>query len=273
MALLNPSYLTRTYAKSKDLPPLFPPFPIFIDTFRYPDYIRTMKEMKPIPYRHRPRGLTILYEDRDIIVIDKSAGLLTVKATYEKEKTAHHILTTYIRKGCLKSKKELFVVHRLDRDTSGVLVFAKSFEAKENLKLQWKNVKKKYLAVVHGILPEKSGTITSYLAENEDYEVSSVKDPGKGELAKTRYKVIKEAKKFSLLEIELLTGKKNQIRVHFSEKGHPLVGDDKYGKKGEPKSRLALHSHYLTFKHPHSGKELTFEAEVPVFFKSFFDNI
>ena len=265
--------MTRTYAKSKDLPPLFPPFPIFIDTFRYPDYIRTMNKMKQIPYRHRPRGLTILYEDRDIIVIDKSAGLLTVKAAYEKEKTAHHILTTYIRKGCLKSKKELFVVHRLDRDTSGVLVFAKSFEAKENLKLQWKNVKKKYLAVVHGILTEKNGTITSYLAENDDYEVSSVKDPGKGELAKTRYKVIKEAKKFSLLEIELLTGKKNQIRVHFSEKGHPLVGDDKYGKKGEPKSRLALHSHYLTFRHPHSGKELTFEAEVPVFFKSFFDNI
>ena len=252
---------------------MFPPIPIFIDTFRYPDYIRIMKEMKQIPFRHRPKGLTILYEDRDIIVIDKSSGLLTVKATYEKEKTAHHILTAYIRKGSLKSKKELFVVHRLDRDTSGVLVFAKSFEAKENLKLQWKNVKKKYLAVVHGILTEKNGTITSYLAENEDYEVSSVKDPGKGELAKTRYKVIKEAKKFSLLEIELLTGKKNQIRVHFSEKGHPLVGDDKYGKKGEPKSRLALHSHYLTFKHPHSGKELTFEAEVPVFFKSYFDNI
>ena len=194
----------------KTCPPLFSPFPIFIDTFRYPDYIRTMKEMKLIPYRHRPKGLTILYEDSDIIVIDKSAGLLTVKATYEKEKTAHHILTTYIRKGSFKSKKELFVVHRLDRDTSGVLVFAKSFEAKENLKLQWKSVKKIYVAVVHGILTEKSGTITSYLAENEDYEVSSVKDPGKGELAKTRYKVIKEAKKFSLLEIELLTGKKTR---------------------------------------------------------------
>lgn len=228
--------------------------------------------MKPVPYRHRPRGLTILYEDQDIIVVDKSAGLLTVKAMYEKEKTAHHILTTYIRKGSLKSRKELFVVHRLDRDTSGVLIFAKSFEAKENLKLQWKNVKKKYVAVVHGILAEKSGTITSYLAENEDYEVSSVTDPRKGELAKTRYRVIQEAKKFSLLEIELLTGKKNQIRVHFAEKGHPLVGDDKYGKKDEPKSRLALHAHYLTFRHPRTGKELTFEAEVPGFFKSYFDD-
>lgn len=231
-----------------------------------------MKEIKPIPYRHRPKGLTILYEDRDIIVIDKSAGLLTVKAMYEKERTAHHILTNYIRKGSFKSKKQLFVVHRLDRDTSGVLIFAKSIEAKENLKLQWKNVRKKYAAVVHGVLKEKNGTITSYLAENEDYEVFSVRDSRKGELAITRYQVIKEAKKFSLLEIELLTGKKNQIRVHFSEKGHPIVGDNKYGKKGEPKSRLALHSHHLTFRHPHSGKELTFEAELPGFFKSYFDH-
>ncbi|BBO16736.1 RluA family pseudouridine synthase [Candidatus Brocadia pituitae] len=231
-----------------------------------------MEEMKPIPYRHRPKGLTILYEDRDIIVIDKSAGLLTVKAMYEKEKTAHHILTNYIRKGSFKSKKQLFVVHRLDRDTSGVLIFAKSIEAKENLKLQWKNVRKKYVAVVHGVLKEKNGTITTYLAENEDYEVFSVRDSRKGELAITRYQVIKEAKKFSLLEIELLTGKKNQIRVHFSEKGHPIVGDNKYGKKGEPKSRLALHSHHLTFRHPHSGKELTFEAELPGFFKSYFDH-
>jgi tRNA pseudouridine32 synthase/23S rRNA pseudouridine746 synthase/23S rRNA pseudouridine1911/1915/1917 synthase len=232
-----------------------------------------MKEKKPIPFRHRPKGLTILYEDDDILVVDKSAGLLTVKATYEKEKTAHNILTTYIRKGSFKSKKQLFVVHRLDRDTSGVLLFAKSPESKENLKLQWKNVKKKYLAVVHGILAEKSGTITSYLVENDDYEVFSVKDSRKGELAMTRYKVLKEAKKFSLLEIELLTGKKNQIRVHFSEKGHPLVGDDKYGRKGEAKSRLALHSHTITFKHPRTGKELTFEAEVPGFFKSFFENV
>lgn len=230
-----------------------------------------MKEKKPIPFRHRPKGLTILYEDQDILVVDKSAGLLTVKAMYEKENTAHNILTTYIRKGSFKSTKQLFIVHRLDRDTSGVLVFAKSPEAKENLKLQWKNVRKKYLAVVHGILAEKSGTITSYLVENDDYEVFSVKDARKGELAKTRYKVLKEAKKFSLLEIELLTGKKNQIRVHFSEKGHPLVGDDKYGNKGEPKCRLALHSHTITFQHPRTGKEVTFEAAIPGFFKSFFE--
>jgi tRNA pseudouridine32 synthase/23S rRNA pseudouridine746 synthase/23S rRNA pseudouridine1911/1915/1917 synthase len=227
--------------------------------------------MKPVPYRHRPQGLTIIHEDQDIIVIDKSSGLLTVKAKYEKLKTAHHILTEYIRRGSTRSKRHLFVVHRLDRDTSGVLVFAKSFKAMDNLKRQWENVSKKYLAVVHGVLTEKSGTITSYLVENDDYEVSSAKDNKGGKLAKTRFKVIKEAKRFSLLEIELLTGKKNQIRVHLFEKGHPIVNDDKYGNAGKIGGPLALHSQYLTFNHPRSGKRLTFEAKVPDYFDTFFD--
>ncbi|MFA6569128.1 MAG: RNA pseudouridine synthase, partial [Victivallales bacterium] len=187
-----------------------------------------MKAIKPVPARHRPRGLTILYEDLDVIVIDKSSGLLTVEANYEKQNTAHNILTTYIRRGSSSSTKQVFVVHRLDRETSGVLVFAKSFNAQQSLKQQWGTVKKTYLAVVHGLLTEKSGTITSYLAENEDYEVSSVKDPEKGKLAITSYKVIRESKRLSLLEIDLLTGKKNQIRVHFFEKGHTVVNDDKY---------------------------------------------
>jgi RluA family pseudouridine synthase len=230
-----------------------------------------MKSIKPVPFRHKPQGLTILYEDQDIIVIDKSSGLLTVKANYEKQKTAHQILTDYIRRGNTRSARQIFVVHRLDRETSGVLVFAKSFEAMENLKQQWSSVEKKYLTVVHGILTEKKGTITSYLAENDDYEVSSVNDPEKGKLAITKYKVIKENKKFSLLEIDLLTGKKNQIRVHLYEKGHPIVNDDKYGIKGINKGPLALHSQYLTFNHPYSGKRLTFEAKVPDHFNAFFD--
>jgi tRNA pseudouridine32 synthase/23S rRNA pseudouridine746 synthase/23S rRNA pseudouridine1911/1915/1917 synthase len=230
-----------------------------------------MKAIKPVPYRHRPQGLTILYEDQDIIVIDKSSGLLTVKANYEKRRTAHQILTDYIRRGSTRSTAQLFVVHRLDRDTSGVLVFAKSFKVMENLKKQWGRVTKKYLAVVHGVLLEKSGMITSYLAENDDYEMSSVKDPGKGKLARTKFKVIKETKKYSLLEIELLTGKKNQIRVHLSEKGHPIVNDDKYGDKRKIEGPLALHSQSLTFNHPHSGKRLTFEAKVPDYFETFFE--
>lgn len=228
--------------------------------------------IKPVPHRHKPQGLTILYEDRDIIVIDKSAGLLTTKANYEKERTAQQILTNYLRKGNSKSNAQVFAVHRLDRETSGVLVFAKSYKAMEILKKGWKDATKKYLAVVHGIFPEKSGTITSYLTENADYEVYSVQEPEKGQLAKTKFRVIRETKRFSLLEIELLTGKKNQIRVHLSESGHPVVNDDKYGNKGKIRGRLALHSQCLSFYHPFSGKRLTFEAKVPEIFDTFFDD-
>ena len=229
-----------------------------------------MKKIKPVPARHKPQGLTIIYEDMDVIVIDKSSGLLTVEANYERQNTAHNILTNYIRRGSSSSTKQLFVVHRLDRDTSGVLVFAKSERAWQSLKGQWGTVKKKYVAVVHGILTEKSGTITSYLAENDDYEVASVKDPEKGKLAITSYKVIKESNRFSLLEIDLLTGKKNQIRVHLFEKGHPIVNDDKYSNIRKTDGRLALHSQSLTFNHPHSGKRLTFEAKVPAYWDNFF---
>jgi 23S rRNA pseudouridine1911/1915/1917 synthase len=230
-----------------------------------------MKKIKPVPNRHKPQGLTVIYEDLDLIVIDKSSGLLTVEANYERENTAQNILTNYIRRGSSSSTKQLYVVHRLDRDTSGVLVFAKSEQAWQSLKRQWGTVKKKYLAVVHGILTEKSGTITSYLSENEDYEVSSVNDPEKGKLAITSYKVIRESKGFSLLEIDLLTGKKNQIRVHLFEKGHPIVNDDKYSNiRKTAGSRLALHSQFLTFDHPHSGKRLTFEAKPPACFDNYF---
>jgi RluA family pseudouridine synthase len=225
-----------------------------------------MKAIKPVPHRHKPRGMTILYEDQDVIVIDKSSGLLTVKANYEKQETAHQILIDYLRRGSARSTRQVFVVHRLDRDTSGVLVFAKSYKAKETLKQQWGSVEKKYLTVVHGVPAEKSGTITSYLAENDEYEVSSVGGPGKGRLAKTGYRVIEETERFSLLEIDLLTGQKNQIRVHLSEKGHPIVNDDKYGNKGKVGGPLALHSHCLTFNHPVTGKRMTFEAKVPAHF-------
>ncbi len=232
-----------------------------------------MKPLKPVPHRHKPRGLSILYEDQDVIVVDKHAGLLTVKARYETQETAHQILTGYIRRGSDLSRKRLFVVHRLDRETSGVLVFAKSYKAMENLKQQWGSVSKKYLAIVHGIMAEKSGTITSYLAENDDYEVSSVKDPAKGRLARTGYRVIKESGNLSLLEIDLLTGKKNQIRVHLSEQGHPIVNDDKYGDKSKAHGPLALHSRSLSFSHPHTGKRLTFQAEIPRHFETLMGSI
>ena len=222
-----------------------------------------MKSKIPIRKRFVPNGITLLYEDRDILVIDKSAGLLSVKARYESELTAHNLLTQYIRKGNSRATAELFVVHRLDRETSGLLMFAKSLAIRETLASQWTRVEKKYLALVHGTMNPKNGLIESYLADDEDYVVRTVQDPQEGKLARTRYQVIRESNNQSLLEIDLLTGKKNQIRVHLSEKGHPIVGDAKYGAQGNSKGRLCLHAWKLKFQHPFTHEALNFEAVIP----------
>ncbi|MBU0682017.1 MAG: RluA family pseudouridine synthase [Proteobacteria bacterium] len=224
------------------------------------------KNFKAPPSKYQPKGLTILYEDRDILVVDKVSGLLTVGTDTDKENTAYYRLTDYVRKGVQKSKTRIFIVHRLDRDTSGVLVFAKNEKAKEYLQEQWPAFKKKYFAVVHGTLPEKEGVITSYLAENSIHKMYSVTDPKRGKLAQTGYKVLKESKLYTLLEIDLLTGRKNQIRVHFAEKGCPVAGDKTYGIKGKGIKRLTLHAFSLTLRHPHSKEEMTFEAKVPGYF-------
>lgn len=207
--------------------------------------------------------MKILYEDRDIIVIDKDSGLLSVRTDCEIKQTAHYLLINYIRKGNSKARDRLFAVHRLDRDTSGVLIFAKSMAIREKFADQWKNVEKKYLALVHGRLREKKGIIESYLTDGDDYKVRSVKNPQEGKLARTKYKVVKESGDYSLLEIDLLTGKKNQIRVHLSDNGHPVVGDIKYGSS--TKGRLALHASSIKFKHPFNNEVMTFETKDPDF--------
>jgi tRNA pseudouridine32 synthase/23S rRNA pseudouridine746 synthase/23S rRNA pseudouridine1911/1915/1917 synthase len=152
-----------------------------------------------------------------------------------------------------------------------VLVFAKSEEVKLRLQAQWKDTGKKYLAVVYGTPAKKEDTITSYLAENKAYIVYSTTDATRGKLARTAYKVLKETKEFSLLEISLLTGRKNQIRVHLADKGHPIVGDRKYGKPGDVHKRLALHSKSISLKHPASGKQMTFETRTPAYFNGLID--
>jgi len=228
--------------------------------------IEIKKKFKSPPKRFQPRGITVIYEDNDILVVDKRNGLLTISSDKVKESTAYFLLTNYVRKGNPKSKNRLFIVHRLDRDTSGVIVFAKNQAAKQFLQDSWKQFKKKYYAVVHGILPKKSSTIISYLAENSIHKMYSIDDPQKGKFAKTSYKVLKESKNFSLLEIDLLTGRKNQIRVHFFDLGHPLAGDRIYGERDKSIKRLTLHAGYLKILHPYTKQEMTFEAKIPPYF-------
>ncbi|MGA2916008.1 MAG: RluA family pseudouridine synthase [Sedimentisphaerales bacterium] len=227
-----------------------------------------MAHKKHLNYRKLPRNLEILYEDDDIIVVDKPAGLLTVGTETNKTKTAYYILTDYVRKGNPKSKNRIFIVHRLDQWTSGVLIFAKSEEIKMRLQEQWKDIQKKYIAVVHGRLSQKEGIISSYLAENKAFVVYSTKDPAKGKLSHTAYKVLKETKHFSLIEVNLLTGRKNQIRVHFADLCHPLAGDRKYGNADDGLKRLALHARSISFKHPATGKLMTFESQTPSYFNN-----
>ncbi len=218
--------------------------------------------------KRQPKGLTILYEDLDIIVVDKIEGLLTMGTEREKQRTAYYILTDYVKKGNVRSNNRIFIVHRLDRETSGILVFAKNERAKNYLQENWKSFSKKYFAVVQGKLQEKEGIITSYLLENKAFRIYSVNDPAKGKFAKTGYKVVKDTGKLSLLEISLFTGRKHQIRVHLSDKGHPVVGDKIYGNDDRGARRLALHAASLTIVHPFTKKEMTFETDIPLYFKT-----
>jgi RluA family pseudouridine synthase len=228
--------------------------------------------MKRPPKKYQPKGMSILYEDRDILVVDKVSGLLTVSNDKVKENTAYYLLTDYVRKGNKKSRHRIFIVHRLDKDTSGVIVFAKTEKAKRYLQDEWQRFQKQYCALVHGELPKKEGIITSYLAENSARKMYSVSDPKKGKLSKTAYKVVRELGPYSFLEIDLLTGRKNQIRVHFAEEGYPVVGDKKYGVKEKGIKRLMLHAASITIAHPHSKKEMTFKAKRPACFDSLMRN-
>jgi RluA family pseudouridine synthase len=220
-----------------------------------------------------PHGLVILYEDQEILVVDKPPGLLTIGTERDKSRTAYFILTDYVRKGCARSRNRVFIVHRLDRETSGVLVFAKSEEAKLRLQGAWNETEKKYLAVVHGRCKKAAETISTYLAENKAHVVYSTSDATKGKLSHTAYRVLKQTQDFALLEADLLTGRKNQIRVHLAGIGHPIVGDRKYGLAKDPYAGLALHARSISFRHPFSGRRLTFAAKVPAYFSKLVGSI
>ena len=214
------------------------------------------------------KNIDIIYEDKDIIVINKPSGLLTVATEKEKNKTAYHLVMEYLKK---KNKNNrIFVIHRLDKDTSGIIMFAKNERAKHLYQDNWNDIVKKrcYYAVIDGKMENKEGTIKSYLKENGNM-VYSVKDRS-GKLAITEYKVLKERKNISLLDINLKTGRKNQIRVHMKENKTPILGDLKYGEKSKLINRLALHAYKLELVNPVTKKLLTFEINMPNEFKLLF---
>lgn len=214
------------------------------------------------------KNIDIIYEDKDIIVINKPSGLLTVATEKEKNKTAYHLVMEYLKK---KNKNNrIFIIHRLDKDTSGIIMFAKNERAKHLYQDNWNDIVKKrcYYAVIDGKMENKEGTIKSYLKENGNM-VYSVKDRS-GKIAITEYKVLKEIKNISLLDINLRTGRKNQIRVHMKENKTPILGDLKYGEKSKLINRLALHAYKLELVNPVTKKLLTFEINMPNEFKTLF---
>jgi tRNA pseudouridine32 synthase/23S rRNA pseudouridine746 synthase/23S rRNA pseudouridine1911/1915/1917 synthase len=228
-----------------------------------------MHEPIKIRKKYQPKGVIVLHDDRDMIVVDKAPGMLTMGTDREKERTAYYGVTDYVRKGNPKSPHRVFIVHRLDRDVSGILVFAKSEAAKKDLQGQWDMVEKHYFALVKGVPKETEGTFTSYLVENGVHNVHSTTNPDKGKLSHTQYKVLGHFKGTTLLDINLVTGRKHQIRVHLSENKLPILGDRKYGEARSDARRLALHAKSIAFRHPHSGEPCFFETRIPHMFSRY----
>jgi RluA family pseudouridine synthase len=229
--------------------------------------LTVLSEKESGPQYQPCSGIPILYEDDDILVIDKPPGLLTIASETEKKKTAYYKLTACLgeRPG---AKERVFIIHRLDQGTSGLLVFAKNETAKHALQGSWQDARKRYRAVVEGVPQKRSDTITSYLCESKIHRVYSVKsDNGEGKFAETRYEVVQVQGDYALLDVTLVTGRKNQIRVHLADIGHPVVGDKKYGSKADPIKRLALQSCFLAFNHPTSGEPMEFSLDMPGKFK------
>ena len=216
------------------------------------------------------RGIHILHEDNDIIVIFKDAGVLSIATNTEKVETAYSMLKTHVK--IQNTNNKIFIVHRLDRETSGVMIFAKTIESKTILQSTWNEsvLQRTYIALVEGEIEKPNDTIASYLREDSAFKMFSSQNPSFGEYAITHYKTLKRNRYNSLLQVELETGKKNQIRVHLQDIGHSIVGDKKYGARTNPMNRLGLHALTLEFTHPISKKIMKFETGIPKPFLKFF---
>jgi tRNA pseudouridine32 synthase/23S rRNA pseudouridine746 synthase/23S rRNA pseudouridine1911/1915/1917 synthase len=216
--------------------------------------VRLGNRAKPLP-----QHLRIVYEDKHIVVVDKPKGLLSVATHFETEKTVHGLLKEHYH------PQRVYVIHRLDQDTSGVMLFGLSHEGYDRLKADFKAhaLQRLYIALVEGHLSPDKGSWTSYLWEDGNYHVHSTQDPTQGEKAIKHFEVKGSSRKYSWVELTLETGKKNQIRIHCKEAGHPIAGDKKYGSTTNPLKRVCLHAHILAFAHPVIKQWMTFTSPVP----------
>lgn len=218
------------------------------------DQSRKLKKLK---------GLTIVYEDESLIVIDKEAGILSVSTDREKSRTVYNALNEYVKKSSRNAR--IFVLHRLDREMSGLMVFAKNVDVQSLFQIGWDKIVPvyNYAAVVYGDVEPQSGTITSWFTENQNFVVFSSPNDNGGLKAVTKYKTVKSNKRYSLLNFELETRRKNQVRVHMQSINHPVVGDKKYGATSNPIKRIALHAQDMVLVHPVSKMKLEFKSNVP----------
>jgi 23S rRNA pseudouridine1911/1915/1917 synthase len=232
------------------------------DTQLEPGDVVTIAAGNQVPAASLERhGLKIVYLDDYIVVVAKRAGLLSMGSEGEKERTAHRILNDHLKAHTSSPSQQAFIVHRLDRETSGLMIFARSRVIQTTLQENWKRVTKKYLAIVERVPANAEGTLRDNLVESKSLRMHRV-DRG-GDLAITHYRVLRKGRDNSLLELTLDTGRKNQIRVQLAGLGHPVVGDRKYGAATDPARRLALHSCELTFHHPVSSAPMNFRSPMP----------
>ncbi|MGD9992613.1 MAG: RluA family pseudouridine synthase [Salinivirgaceae bacterium] len=250
---------------------------IFVNSIRVSVYNHPLAAGQTVEMRWQKKtqtsgfqGIRIIHEDKHLIVIEKDAGVLSIATDTKKQATAYNMLSDYVKKQGGNNK--IFVVHRLDRDTSGIMMYARSQKMQEELQRNWHRVvlERTYLAVVSGIPEKPEGTISSYLKENKALIMYSTQNAADGHLAITHYKTLKHSQFYSLLKVNPETGRKNQIRVHCTDMGHPIVGDKKYGSKANPINRLGLHAWVLSFIHPVSKEHLRFESLVPNKFSKLF---
>jgi len=227
------------------------------------NYLLKVNQIVKVNIYNKSKNIDIIYEDNDIIVVDKKEGIISVSNEKTSEITMYNLVSDYVKSKNKKNK--IFVIHRLDKETSGLLMFAKNEKIKHLYQNDWDDlvIKREYLAIVNG-KTKNSGTIKSYLTENKNHYVYSSNN---GKLAITHYKKIKETNNYTYLSVVIDTGRKNQIRVHMKDLGNPIVGDTKYGKKDHKFKRLCLHAYKLIIINPITKKEMEFLSNIPKEFK------